>query len=98
MKYTKNAKAWQNFWGVGPLPQGSEVFGLITRDDEVIPGVLLRLANGIYVQGNAGSIRSLDQREVNGLLAASALGSIKSDRAAAASRENGKLGGRPKKQ
>ena len=64
-------------------------------------GALIRLATGIYVQGNAGAVRSLPQHEVDALIirsnAAAALASISTDATRRASRENGKLGGRPRK-
>ncbi len=89
---------WQYYWGSMPLPDGAEALGIVTRDDQT--GALLRLKTGIYVQGNAGVIRTLPQTEVEEALrrseAAAVLGSIKSKRKADASRENGKRGGRPK--
>lgn len=91
---------WKLYWGVMPLPAGAEAIGLVKRDTGT--GALIRLANGKYVQGNAGGIRTLPQRDVEDALevsnAASALGSVKSERKAEAARENGKKGGRPRKQ
>ena len=53
---------WNLYWGVMPLPAGAQALGIIKR--ETGTGALIRLANGNYVQGNAGGIRSLPQREV----------------------------------
>lgn len=93
----KKSGNWKLYWGVMPLPAGAEAIGIVTNNGT---GALIRLASGNYVQGNAGSIKSLPQREVKEAMsvsnAASALGSIRSERKARSSAENGKLGGRPK--
>ena len=94
---------WKLYWGVMPLPQGAEALGLVKHDTGT--GALIRLANGKYVQGNAGGIRNLPQREVDEALAvsnaAAALGSLGGSRNTPAQNqaraENGKLGGRPRK-
>lgn len=88
------------YWGPGPLPAGAEFCGTVTRD-ETDTGALIRMATGIFVQGNAGAIRSLPQSEVSASLAASALGSrggsVSSPAKAEAVRRNGLLGGDPRK-
>lgn len=83
---------WQLYWGAMPLPDGGEGLGLVKRSTGET-GALIRLASGVYVQGNAGGIRNLPQGDVQTALdssaAAATLGSIRSERKAAASRANG---------
>lgn len=54
--------AWRIYWGPGPLPAGAEALGTVTRGNGE-DGALLRTRAG-YVQGNAGTLRMLDQRKV----------------------------------
>lgn len=46
------------YWGAMTLPQGSELIGTVTRETGET-GALIKLPTGIYVQGNAGALRSL---------------------------------------
>lgn len=55
--------AWRIWWGIAPLPAGAQAIGTITRNVGDT-GALLRLPSGIYSQGNAGVLRTLDQRKV----------------------------------
>jgi len=62
MKITNDKQTGLFLWGARPLPDGADLVGTVERDGET--GALIRLRTGWYVQGNAGSIRSLDQRQV----------------------------------
>ena len=58
MKTTGDAKTGKLYWGNMPLPQGAEILGTVTRETGET-GALIKLPTGIYVQGNAGALRSL---------------------------------------
>jgi len=47
----------------GPIPAEAVIIGDVQRADGQ-RGALIRLANGRYVQANAGTLRTLPQREV----------------------------------
>lgn len=100
LKVEKSGKKWQVYWGYLALPVGAEAFGTVTRETGET-GALIRLNTGIYVQGNAGGIRTLPQREAEEAVArsesAAVIGSMTSEKKAAVARENGKRGGRPRK-
>jgi len=49
------------------LPQGAVALGTVRRSAGDT-GALVRLASGVYVQANAGAIRTLDQRAVRAAL------------------------------
>jgi hypothetical protein len=55
---------WRLYWGPGPLPAGAEALGTVWRDGYT--GALLRMPTGVYVMGNAGSLRSLPPDVVPG--------------------------------
>lgn len=103
LKVTKSGN-WQLYWGYMPLPANAEVLGTV-QSETLESGALIRLTTGIYVQGNAGSIRTLDQREVREAIERSAAaatlgrtgGESTSEAKAEAARLNGKRGGRPRK-
>lgn len=98
LKVAKNGN-WQLYWGYTSLPVGAEAAGTVQREN-LETGALIRLSTGVYVQGNARSIRTLDQTEVKAAIArseaAAALGSSASAAKAEAARENGRKGGRPR--
>ena len=55
--------------GPAPMPKGATLVGLIYNDNRVgHKGALIQLANGVYVQYNAGCIKSLDQAAVKAAL------------------------------
>ena len=55
-KYVSMAEA---YWGASPLPTGAKIIG--GYSDKSRAGALIRLANGILVCGNAGSISNIAQ-------------------------------------
>jgi hypothetical protein len=71
---TAPERALTIYWGASrPIPPGSTPVGYVRRspgDD----GLLLRMSTGIYVQGNAGSLRSLPQADVAAAVSAAILG------------------------
>ena len=62
MEINKSINQGKMYWGVMPLPAGAELIGTVTRSHRT--GALIRLSAGIYVQGNAGGIRALDQHAI----------------------------------
>lgn len=100
LKVSKSGN-WQVYWGVMPLPAGAEGLGTVTRETGET-GALIRLASGNYVQGNAGGIRTLDQRAVEKALAISEvmadLGAARSPRKTAANRAKATLPPKPGKR
>jgi hypothetical protein len=51
------------FWGDRPLPENSELKGVIETDNGRT-GILLRLKDGMYVVGTAGTILTLNQDKI----------------------------------
>lgn len=51
------------FWGDRPLPEDSEMKGVIETDNGRT-GILLQLKDGLYVLGTAGSITNLNQEKI----------------------------------
>ena len=47
------------FWGDRPLPEDSEMKGVIETDNGRT-GILLKLKNGMYVLGTAGTLSKLN--------------------------------------
>jgi hypothetical protein len=93
----KTAGPWRLYW-TSPLANGAKALGTVTRDG-YDTGALIVTAKGIYVQGNAGSYRSLPQSVIAvglhmatvGAEGGKARGAAKTS----AARSNGLLGGRP---
>jgi len=91
-------------------PAGAELIGVVERDNGEA-GALARIsATGLYVQVNAGVLRSLPQRQVRDALATAMAdpasvaamlgrrgGSSTTEAKREASRRNGSRGGRPKR-
>lgn len=51
------------FWGDRPLPEDSELKGVIESDNGRT-GVLLKLKDGMYVLGTAGTLLQLNQDKI----------------------------------
>jgi hypothetical protein len=56
------SNGWRHYWGEMPLPDGAEGIGVVSTESGI--GALIRLRNGVYVQGNAGGLRMLHQQVV----------------------------------
>lgn len=52
------------YWGPQPIPSGAQLIGVLRADQPYRQGALIKLASGMYVQGNAGCVRTLPQSEV----------------------------------
>lgn len=63
MKINTNGN-WKLYWGARPLPERSKAVGTVVRDNGE-SGALIEMATGLYVQGNAGALRSLPQRAIH---------------------------------
>ena len=51
------------FWGDRSLPEDSEMKGVIETDNGRT-GILLKLKNGMYVLGTAGTLSKLNQEKI----------------------------------
>ena len=93
---------WQLYWGPAPLPASSTALGTVTRDGHDTGALIMLGPTGRYVQGNAGAIRSLPQRDIIIALYMAEIGarcgSVTSPAKTQAVRHNAKLGGRPHKK
>ena len=67
---------WKIYWGEMPLPIGAKAIGTIQKKIGNA-GALLLLPSGNYVQGNAGSISSLNQSLVKSGLGISSHGGFR---------------------
>ena len=62
MQIDSNGK-WKLYWGASPLPEGAKAIGTVSRETGD-HGALILMPTGVYVQGNAGSVRNIDQTAV----------------------------------
>lgn len=53
-----------NFYTYSPLPRNLEAIGVVTCDNGEMGALVRFLGTGIYAMSNAGTIRSLDQKQV----------------------------------
>lgn len=60
---TNNLRLAQLYWGPGPLPAGAVMVGAVYRSPG-IAGAIIRLPTGLYAQGNAGTLRSVNQADM----------------------------------
>lgn len=67
MKIILDPKVGKMYWGIKPLPVVAELLGLIELKP-IRKGALIRLQNGVFVEGSAGSIRTLEQDKVARIL------------------------------
>lgn len=58
MKMSNNLEKGWLYWGLGPLPPGMQMEGVVSFDGGE-PGALIKSATGRYYQGNRGVLRSL---------------------------------------
>jgi hypothetical protein len=73
MEITKSINTGKMYWGEVALPSGAEIIGTVTRGTGQT-GALIQLPNGNYVQGNAGTIRTLAAHEVHAAMDAYTFG------------------------
>lgn len=58
LEVSRDMQLGRMYWGPGPLPQGAELMGVVTRPDREA-GALLKMPTGALVEGKNGTIRSL---------------------------------------
>jgi hypothetical protein len=63
MVHTMAESTARMLWGPSPLPSGARMMGTVVREGGE-SGALIRMPTRTFMQGNAGAIRSLDQRAV----------------------------------
>jgi hypothetical protein len=86
------------YWGTSPLPAGATCLGVVYIENK--PGALIKTGDGRYHFGKRGGLGVLIpntdvEKALNRSAVFSEIGSIKSEKKAAASAANGSKGGRP---
>ena len=61
---------WRKYWGSYELPHGATAIGVVTRESSKthLVGALLRSPSGMYVQGNDGFTKGIDNYAVSDVL------------------------------
>lgn len=86
------------YWGTSPLPPGAACLGTVDTGGKV--GALIKTGDGHYHFGKRGKLEGVIptpavEKALNRSAVFSEIGSVKSEAKAAASKENGRRGGRP---
>lgn len=70
IKICRDASKGRLWWGYSLPPLGAVILGTVeTKNPSYRKGALIRMPLGVYVRGNAGTLASLDQREVKKAIA-----------------------------